>query len=951
MSSEEFLEKFNPLLIPRILKKEEITPILWEKMEWILRFRKRHGLYVFPFIPFGKRPKIEAWNTRNDPVPVDFTDNYGIRCGEKSANGWCLLVFDFEDLREAIEMLGMDIFEKLLKKTLCVRSAHLGFHVYFFCDSVPEKPIRPAIMKDGRALMDLLGANSAVLGPGSLIDHSKCESKRCPWRGQEVLTAYEQISKHSRIAKVKKKTLKKILEKIEAMGYQLNENLLEWLEISKCAKLRLDEKSGNHEEIAVKVGENGEEGKTVTQKNSIKAERLEPKLDKFPKNFDKESKRFELNKEQIERIKSLLKPAYREGFRQFIWLFFSGWAAKKWINPVSTLQVLKALYDETKDDDRLKMRVGALVYSYKKVRFDLDFYASEIEGIVGEKPYGLEKEIREEEIKGITGLREVLTASLNSEDKASNIIHSISEIFDDVSSKENLSLHEEILEYCSNVFESIKKAETQEEIMNLIKKLPDGAGIPRLVDLAYNTGFITDDKNGLRKRGVKSNSGLLIATLPVPQRAYLLWLLLNELQLFRYVKVYHPSGGWECYIAGRHNLLFDAKAIISALAKKLGSYITSREVVNELMEHVASEAKTIHHTQIEPARYLAVSNGILDLYELKMIDVEEELDAFFLTRLPVSVELEFLQKLKAGEIDDTHFAETQIYSAIRRFYDDDNWEKLKLCLGSILTPFPLKLLVIIVGKPDTGKTTLKEALKSCLKNKCATQSLEDLEERFGLAPFLTAVVNITSEKSDTVVRCVEKIKRIVGGDTLSIEEKFKPHKEKDPNVIKMFILVNEIPSFEKVDEAFAERIVKIFADNPLMEEEKDPMVIERLKNDQNCINDTFRFLLYCAWLLKKVNYRIPRDVDKVREILKEANFPLAEWLRESCVFEDRSVVARGEAYNNYVEWAKKSGKSRVLTRRKFYKLMRIKFLEVKRGGKHCFKGVRLKKEIDSNSEV
>jgi len=83
------------------------------------------------------------------------------------------------------------------------------------------------------------------------------------------------------------------------MGYQLNENLLEWLEISKSTKPRLDEKSGNHEEIAVKVGEKREESKIVTQKNSKTAERLKPKIDKLPKNFDKESKRFELDEEQI----------------------------------------------------------------------------------------------------------------------------------------------------------------------------------------------------------------------------------------------------------------------------------------------------------------------------------------------------------------------------------------------------------------------------------------------------------------------------------------------------------------------------------------------------------------------------------------------------------------------------------------------------------------------------
>ena len=180
--------------------EEGIDPQIHKKA-WPLRI----SIY-----PVRKKPKIEAWNTRNDLVPVDFTDNYGICCGEKSANGWYLLVLDFESLSEAIGILWRYIFEKMLKEMLCVRSAHLEFHVYFFCNSVPEKPIRPAIVKDGRALMDLLlGVNSAVLGPGSVIGYSKCESEKCPWKGQEVFTAYEHISRHRRIAIVRKETLKK----------------------------------------------------------------------------------------------------------------------------------------------------------------------------------------------------------------------------------------------------------------------------------------------------------------------------------------------------------------------------------------------------------------------------------------------------------------------------------------------------------------------------------------------------------------------------------------------------------------------------------------------------------------------------------------------------------------------------------------------------------------------
>ena len=898
------------ILSPRILKKDNLTPLLREKMDWILRFRNRLGLYVFPFTPFGKKPKVEAWNTREDRIPVDFFDNYGIRCGDRSRDGWHLIVLDFESLEEAIKMLGSDLFEKLLKETLCVRSAHIGLHVYFFCDSIPQKPVRPAVSKEGLALMDLLSVNSAVLGPGSVIDHSKCESGKCPWKGQEVFTAYEQISGHRKIAKIRKKTLVKIFRRIESNGYQLNRDLAAWLEIGKTGGERENSKA---------------DGK-VLRSNGGRSEKFDKNGDDGKCNQREPGPR--LGEEQIERIRSLLRPAYRSGFRQLIWLFFSGWAAKSGVDPVSALRILKGLYDETGDEDSLKMRAGALVYSYKKAGFDLERYSAEIERIAGEKPYGLEREIREEDIKGITGLQEVLKASLGNKE-AFDIISGISEVF---------GASMESIESFSEIFEAIRRAESQEEVMNLIKRLPDGVGIQKLVDLALKEGLIPGRKSK------KLDSGkILISALPATQRAYLLWLLLRELELFSFIKVRQANGEWECYVVGRQNMLFDARAIISALAKKLGSYITSREVVNELMEHIASEAKTVHRMQIEPARYLALKSGILDLCELEIVD-PGSLDAYFLTRLPLNVDPGFLENLKAGRIEEDHFGNTLFYSAIRRFYDDDNWEKLKLCLGSILAPFSLKLLAIIVGKPDTGKTTLKEALKACLGDKCASQTLEDLEGRFGLSPLFKAIVNVTSEKSDSVVRCVERIKRIVGGDTLSIEEKFKPLREKNPNTLKMFILVNEVPRFAKIDEAFAERIVIVFADNPLAEDEKDPGIIERLRSDADCIADTFRFLLYCAWLLKKVNYRIPRDVEEVREILEEASFPLADWLRDSCIIGEEFSVEREEAYNSYVNWAKSSGKpGRILTRRKFYELMRTRFVEVKRKGEFFFRGVGLKR--------
>jgi len=136
----------------------------------------------------------------------------------------------------------------------------------------------------------------------------------------------------------------------------------------------------------------------------------------------------ELTDSDIIEVKELLKEAYKPGARQYIWLFLSGWATKARLSPISVAKILKMLYEETGDSDPLKTRASAIVYSYKKAGIDLAPYASQFEELLGVKPYGLEREISEEEVKGKTGLQEVLEEALG-EERALAVIKEIEEVF------------------------------------------------------------------------------------------------------------------------------------------------------------------------------------------------------------------------------------------------------------------------------------------------------------------------------------------------------------------------------------------------------------------------------------------------------------------------------------------------------------------------------------------
>jgi len=56
--------------------------------------------------------------------------------------------------------------------------------------------------------------------------------------------------------------------------------------------------------------------------------------------------------------------------------------------------------------------VGSIVYNYKKVEIEVSRYESAFEGLFREKPYGLKREVSEEQVKGETGIQERLEQSL-----------------------------------------------------------------------------------------------------------------------------------------------------------------------------------------------------------------------------------------------------------------------------------------------------------------------------------------------------------------------------------------------------------------------------------------------------------------------------------------------------------------------------------------------------------
>ncbi len=135
----------------------------------------------------------------------------------------------------------------------------------------------------------------------------------------------------------------------------------------------------------------------------------------------------QLGEEEIQTVVDLLAPYYEAGYRHLLSLYLSGWMAKVRIHPASCAQVIKRLHDAKNDEEPLKNRIVTLSYSYRRTGVDLTKYEGEIESAVGFSISSLERETEEEEVKGITGIYEIIEAK-SGKDRADEIIKQLEDI-------------------------------------------------------------------------------------------------------------------------------------------------------------------------------------------------------------------------------------------------------------------------------------------------------------------------------------------------------------------------------------------------------------------------------------------------------------------------------------------------------------------------------------------
>ncbi len=122
----------------------------------------------------------------------------------------------------------------------------------------------------------------------------------------------------------------------------------------------------------------------------------------------------ELSADEVRAVYDAVKDAYRPGYRQVLMLYLAGWGAKAGVHPASIARVLKLLHESSGDDDPIPQRASSIAYSYAKAGVWSEELRKSVEEVLGSRIYSPAGQ-QPEEVKGRTGLEELLTQALGEE--------------------------------------------------------------------------------------------------------------------------------------------------------------------------------------------------------------------------------------------------------------------------------------------------------------------------------------------------------------------------------------------------------------------------------------------------------------------------------------------------------------------------------------------------------
>ena len=265
-----------------------------------------------------------------------------------------------------------------------------------------------------------------------------------------------------------------------------------------------------------------------------------------------------------------------------------------------------------------------------------------------------------------------------------------------------------------------------------------------------------------------------------------------------------------------------------------------------------------------------------------------------------------------------------------------------------------KVVFLLLGPTDTGKTTLLTTLKTIFADYSSLLQIEtlmysrtqDSNTLADLADLRGARFVITSETEEGQRLREAKLKRITQGmgDIKTVRKYENPITF--PETHKLWIDANFAPAIRGADDAIWTRLLPIPCKNK--PDKKDRELAGKLLRESDAIASWV-----VAGAIRYFNEGLgrPESIEATRDSWKSDMDFIADFITECCVLEKGATIGASELYQAFYDWAKKQGHEHPISQTAFgSRLFDRGFEKGREGGtgRRMYCGLRLKKVCEQS---
>jgi putative DNA primase/helicase len=284
-----------------------------------------------------------------------------------------------------------------------------------------------------------------------------------------------------------------------------------------------------------------------------------------------------------------------------------------------------------------------------------------------------------------------------------------------------------------------------------------------------------------------------------------------------------------------------------------------------------------------------------------------------------------------------------------RFLDDvipaDDQSRVWQLIGYMLmSGNPLHRAFLLAGSGRNGKGAFMRTVLALLgKSNVSNVTLHDLSiNRFATAQLYGKTANVCGDIDSTYLENTGRIKEITGEDQVQAEHKFgQPFRF--TAWCSMLFSANEIPGSADSSRGWVDRW-EIISFPRYVGDRVDRSLEPRLQSAESLQGIAAGAVAALRTLMADEAFKVTDSSRLAKEDFARKSNPLYQYIEDRCKVAPAGWEKREVLYNDYVDWAGKSG-LRQLSRPKFYEKLRQLgdrgVTEAKRNGVNGFKGISI----------